>query len=215
MIESQFDEAASADEQERKRIISELASHPDETLNVAKQILDGPFKSRWLVAVQVIRAIGYPSNASALPQLIGQVSDINSAAWQEAVQTLVDMGKDVVVPHLIQAIWDRGRTNPYWAPAMEDICSMLLSVDRDYAVQCGPTIAYLLGDKQLPANLDRSLFLDVLQKISPDCAVYALPSLIDLVHTQETSELHNQIKKLIASFPNKALEPYKYLLDFK
>ncbi len=211
MLEAQLEQAASSSKQVKERIIHELASQPNDGLEVALQVLNYPKKPLWEVAVQLIRAIGYPKNARAIPTLIAHVGDLNSLAWQEAVEALVEMGSQVVVPYLIQDLWERNR-HQYWGADVEGICTMLCQVDKEYAVQCGPTIAYLLGRTDLPDNLDGSLLLDVLQKVGPDCAEYALPTLIDLVHHQERSELHSQIKELISSFAHEALEPYKYVL---
>src|SRR6266567_5880974 len=123
MFETQLEKAAFSHKEERARMIQELANHPDETLDAAIQILNHPKKVYWEVATQVIRAIGYPGNAEAIPILIAHVGDQNSLAWKEAVQVLLDMGPRVVVPHLLQSMWDRDR-HTYWGSDVEGICSM-------------------------------------------------------------------------------------------
>src|SRR5690348_6084095 len=107
MIESQIDHAVSSEETKRQRIINDLAQHPHETLEAVTDMLKTAPKSRWKVAVQVIRAIGYPHNISAIPELIAQIGDLNSPAWREAAQTLMDMGSQVIIPYLIEALLDK------------------------------------------------------------------------------------------------------------
>jgi hypothetical protein len=212
MIEDQLDKAIFADEQVQEHIIQELASRPDETLDETIRILKVAAKSRWGMAIKVIRAIGYPRNTKAIPQLIDQIGDLNSPAFQEAVQALNDMGVQVVVPHLIKVLGEKKPENGYWLDSIAGICSMLRSVDREYAVQCGPAIAYLLSQKIPEKELDPWYLLIVLEKIGSQCAIYALPSLIQLAREGETSETRKQARDLIMLFDPAEREPYKYLL---
>jgi len=214
MLETLLDEAMRSDETGRKRIIDELASQPDDVLDDLIHVLKHAKKSLWKVATQVICAIGYPKNARAIPTLIEHVEDKNSTARKEAVQTLTDMGPNVVVPYLIRSMWDRN-SHQYWGDDVEGICSMLTFVDRAYAVACGPTLVYILGRSDLPPDkdLDKGFFLDVQKKIGPDGVTYALPTLIDLASREGTSELGMKTWRFIQSFSEEALEPYKLLLD--
>ena len=94
MFETELEKAAFSQKDERERMIQHLAHYPDALQN-AIHVLNHPKKVYWEVATQVIRAIGYPRNAEAIPTLIAHVGDQNSFAWKEPVQALVDMG-----PHL-------------------------------------------------------------------------------------------------------------------
>jgi len=212
MIEAKLDEATFSDAEKRRRIIQELASEPNETIDEVRKILQTNAKRWWKVAVEVIRAIGYPRNAVAIPELIEQISDKNSPAWEEAVQALVEMGAEAVAPFLIQAMLDEGQTNKYWAPALEDICATLSYVDQEFADLCGPVIIFLLGRHDLPASLDVSLLLDVLEIIDSARIAYAIPVLIDLAKREGTSQIGKQARTLLASFNRQALDPYKLLL---
>lgn len=213
MFEALLEKAAFSHKDERERIIQDLASHPDDTLYAAIHVLNRPMKVYWEVATQVIRAIGYSRNAEAIPTLIAHVGNHNSLAWQEAVQTLLEMGPYVVVPHLIQSLWDRDR-HEYWGEDVEGICSMLYEVNQDYAQQCGPIITYILGQDDLPPphDLDRGFLLQVLEKIGNECAEYALPTLIDVVGKEGKSEVGMQAQRLLVSFSEEVLRPYQYLL---
>lgn len=212
MIEDQLDKALVADEQVKELIIQELASRPDETLDKVIGILEIAAKSRWGMAIRVIRAIGYPRNAKAIPQLIDQIGDLNSPAFREAIQALEDMGAQVVVPHLIKILVEKKQEDGYWLDSVAGICSMLRSVDREYAVQCGPAIVYLLSQEIPSESLDPWYFLIVLEKIGSECAMYALPALIQLAKKEGTNELGKQTRDLIVSFDRATLDPYQYLL---
>ena len=213
MFETQLKKAAFSHKDESDRIIQDLANHPDDTLSEAIHVLNRPMKVYWEVATQVIRAIGFPRNAEAIPTLIAHIGDQNSLAWKEAIQTLVDMGPQVVVPHLTLSLWDRDQ-HQYWGSDVEGICSMLSEVDQEYAKQCGPLITYILGRDDLPPprDLDREFLLDVLEKIGNDCAEYALPTLIDFVRKEGTSDAGIQAQRLVASYSEEVLRPYQYLL---
>lgn len=106
-IEAELYTATFADEQRRREIIHDLAARADEALGALRSILKTNAKTLWSVAVHVIREIGYPQNTAAIPEVVDQVSDRNSPAWQEAVQTLAEMEKQAVIPYVIQVIWDR------------------------------------------------------------------------------------------------------------
>lgn len=173
----------------REQIIHSLATHPDETLDAVIHILTRPKKALWKISVQVIRAIGYPQNARAIPTLIAHVGDQNSLAWQEAVETLLDMDIDVVVPHLIFDMWDKSHRE-YWGSDVEGICSMLCMVDREYAVRCGPVITNILGQDGIPSDeLDKGFLQQVLEKIGSDCAHYVMPTLIDVIQKEGSTDL--------------------------
>jgi hypothetical protein len=212
MIEEQLDKATFADEPVKERIIQELAGRPDETLDEAIDILAIAAKSRWSMAARLIRTIGYPRNAKAIPQLVAHVGDLNSPAFQESVQALREMGANIVVPHLINVLLENNPQNEYWLDAVAGICSMLRSTEKTFATQCGAAIAFLLSQKIPEGELDPWYLLIVLEKIGPECATYALPALLQFVRNKGMSELGKQARELIASFDQGELEPYKYVL---
>jgi hypothetical protein len=213
MIEDLFEEAVRSDEQLREPIIRELASHIDETLETVLYALRGRGKVRWSIAAQVIRALGYPRNTVAIPVLVGHIGNKNSARWLDSMQMLVEMGAQVVVPHLVQIL--RGEDHDqHWGEDVEGICEMLCMVGREYAIQCGPVITHILGRADLPSplDLDRGYLLDVLEKIGPESAVYALPTLIDFSHKEAKSEEGMRARRLIRSFSEEDRAPYALVL---
>ncbi len=218
MLELLLDEATRAnreyDEQKAEYFIQELVKSPDEAIKVLVSTLRQSDKIRQAVAIRVIRLIGYPKNEPAIPSLVYHIGDPNLPGWSEAVNALTNMGLHVIVPHLIRAIWNRDK-NQYWGADVEGMCSMLLTVDRAYAVACGPTLVYILGRSDLPPDedLDKGFLLDALEKIGADSLAYALPTLIDLVSKEGVSEVGKQAQRLIQSFSKEALELYKFLLD--
>jgi hypothetical protein len=157
--------------------------------------------------------MGYPQNAPALPTLVALVTDRNAFGWQAIIETLTDIGPQVVVPHLVRYLWQKDQ-NPYWGDDVESLCAMLSQVDRVYAVQCGPTIAHILGRDDLPPprDLGKEFLLDVLEKVGPRCAEYALPSLLHLLQKEGASDIGKQVSRLIMSFDKEKLEPYTLVL---
>jgi HEAT repeat protein len=110
LIGNALDEAAFSDEETKQRIIRDLATHPDETLESIRTVLTTPQKGLWREVVQVIRAIGYPRNVLAIPELVDQVSDLISPVRTESIQALTEMARSVVVPHLLKALLDSHQT---------------------------------------------------------------------------------------------------------
>jgi len=216
MIVFKLEEARFADSQTKERIIQELADNPEETLIETIAVLGMAAKPLWKLAIQVIRLIGYPRNAIAIPALIDQVADGNSPARNEAMQTLIEMGVEAVSPYFIQTMLER-KSQKYWIDAIHGICTLLTlrTVGREYAVPCGPAITYLLGQDELSDDfekLDPEYLLDALEKIGPECAVYALPTLLQRANKEGASRVGQQTRNLLASFDKKAREPYKLLL---
>jgi|SRR5579884_201093 hypothetical protein len=215
MVLNRLDEAVFADETTKGRIVQELASHPEEALGIMIDILGRAPKSRWRLATRVIRAIGSPKNISAIPRLIEQVADSNSPARDEAARTLAEMDPGVVVPYFILFLLDSTR-HYSWESDIEGFCSMLSSMELAYIVPCGPTITHLLSyfsrRNDFRGKLDLGFLLDLLEKIGPSCAEYALPTLIGLINQGENSHVSLQARRLIATFSQEAREPYKHLL---
>jgi HEAT repeat protein len=168
------------------------------------------------MAARVIHAIGYPRNQSAIPALIERVEDLNAPVWNEAIQTLLDMTAEAVVPAVIQVLLDRGKQVLYWGEAVNGMCVMMASAraSRDLALRCGPVIAYLLSQESLASDrdFDFGYLLDVFKKIGEECAFYALPALISFVQREGTSDLGQEARELIASFNPALLEPYQNVL---
>lgn len=197
------------DEQEQTGIIRQIVCDPG-ALEVLVKALRQPSARRQTLAIRALRLIGYPRNAGAIPDLILHLGNLDFSGWDEVVQTLTAMGPGVVVPYLIEALWDGERHNIFWSFDIRGICDMLCRVERAYALGCGPTIVQLLSRQDLPISLDRGLLLDVLEKVGPDHD-YMLPVLIDLASTFRLSEIGERIMGFIASFHSEKLKPYRML----
>src|SRR6266700_3973963 len=201
----------------REQIIRDLASRPDEMLPaLTHRLRSGPKGGTERMAARVIHVIGYPHNQSAIPALIERVEDLNALVWNEAMQTLLDMPAEAVVPAVIQVLLDRGQHVLYWGEAVNGMCAMMAhaGASRDLALRCGPVIADFLRQESLASDrdFDFGYLLDVLKKIGEECAFYALPALISFVQREGTSDLGQEARELIASFNPALLEPYQYVL---
>ncbi len=213
MIQELIQETLSARGEQRKHLIRQIASYPDEALEFARGVLGTAGTAKWRLATEIIHAIGYPRNAPGIPVLIAGVGDRNFVAWQEAVDALVEMGPDVVVPYLIQHMLLR---KPYlsWGSEVESICEMLwLIEDRTYLLRCGPVITSILNIEDIPPEyLDKEFMLDALEAIGPECAVYALPTLIQFAQKEGTNEQGMKARRLISSFSQEDRAPYTLVL---
>lgn len=174
--------------------------------------------------IQALHLIGYPKNEPAIPELIYHIGDPNLLGWSEAVETLTDMGPDVVVPHLIQAFLEKGPpyhadagNNQTWAYDVEGLCTMLSmeTISGEYVLRCCPAVHYLLSQAEFTqatgASPDADMLLDVVEKAG-DQVAYVLPALIALAKKQRESDVGKRVQKLISAFPQEVLMDYAFLL---
>jgi hypothetical protein len=213
MIQELIQEALYARGEKSKDLIRQIVSHPDEALEFALSVLGTAGTARWRLATEIIHAIGYPRNVPGIPVLIAGVGDRNFVAWQEAVDALVEMGPDVVVPYLIRHMLVR-KLYVSWGSEVESMCEMLwLIEDRTYLLRCGPVISSILNIGDIPPEyLDKEFMLDALEAIGPECAVYALPTLIQFAQKEGTSEQGMQARHLMSSFSQEDQAPYVLVL---
>ena len=197
------------DEQKADRIIQEIAVSTTTAVPVMIDALRRPDKIRRQMAIRVLRAIGYPTNEPAIPALLYEI-DPNLPGCIDAVDTLLDMGPDVVVPHIIQVFL--GRRSQYWDIDVEIICCMLTRerTDLEYARQCCPAINYLLCQQDLPQDLDITFLFDVIEKAGPQVE-YVIPTLIALENKNHENYVGEHARKLLPTFDKRVLNTYKLL----
>lgn len=228
MLEQFLDEALLAtrlgNKPKANQLIYQLADASDEAVIVLVKALRHPEKARQALAIRALHLIGYPKNEPAIPELIYHIGDPNIPGWSEAVETLIDMGPDVIVPHLIQALLEKGPPyhadagkNQTWAYDVEGLCTMLSTktIADEYALRCCPAVHYLLSQADFSqaagASPDVDMLLDVVERAG-DQVAYILPTLIALVKKQRESEVGKHAQKLISAFAEEALTDYKLQL---
>lgn len=201
--------ALDGDEQTRERIIGDLAAHPDEVRDQMSRGFHDKHAAR--VLIPVFSALGYPANTDLIPWLVAEV-DRNSPAWREVVQAVDKLGAHVIVPYVVQKLWERKVRDPDWGYDVESICALLLELDRTFALGCGPAIAYLLSLGANPTELDPMFLMDVLERIGSSGAAYALPHLLAVAQQHPLSSISSQALKLINSYPATMRQPYERIL---
>lgn len=228
MLENLLDEAFIAtsihNQQKADQLTRQLVSASDKAVAILVASLRQPGKARQAFAIHVLHLIGYPQNEPAIPELIYHIGDPNLPGWREAMETLTDMGSDVVVPHLVQALLEKGP--PYhtgrgngqtWAYDVEGLCTMLSmpSIASEYALGCCSAIHYLLSRADFAQETERSPdidgLLDVVEKAGAQVP-YVLPTLIVLAKKHRESDAGKQARRLISVFPDEVLAAYKLLL---
>ncbi|MBA2284877.1 MAG: hypothetical protein H0W02_05300 [Ktedonobacteraceae bacterium] len=224
-IDDALDEAlwavsAYATHEVRQRVISELVSLAQDMLPVLIYVLQHGQKRLWGLAAEVVIAVGYPHNAEALPVLLKRFMDDPIFSYNEDDKTegalyerLAEaLGPEVLVPYLMEILWEQ------WSPERNRWTSVCIFLHQrafgpEYSVPCGPAITFLFS--QLPQRSQElwgHVLLRFLEKIGPDCASYALPTLLDLVRKDGTSDVAQRAHRLIASFDEQVLAPYAQVL---
>lgn len=238
-----LDEATRAihigDQQELERLTLQMAQSSDQNLSFMLQRMQHPNKLEHVIIIKVIRAMGYPRNEAAIPELLYHLGDPNLPGGEDALETLVEMGPNVVVPHLIKALLEPGEPyhKPYpisyrpnnqsttWASDVEGLCSLLTRIEREYARQCCPAINSILCQVGLSSSTDRSVYpnpdltalLDVVQWAGGDVS-YMLPTFLMLTKNFSGKQypgyaIGEQARKLVFSFSQEVLASYALLIS--
>lgn len=199
----------------RTRLIRELARQPKEVMTALQQLRYAPPKRHWSVISQVVGAIGYPQNVAAIPLIIAIATDPNAPGQEEATATVCEMGPEIVVPYLIEILWDRGQQRRGWDEEVYEICWWLRRgvQERAYLLGCGPVLAFLLSQRQVWKGMNEADALEealiaALGAIGAEGADYVLPSLLAWLEQVEPTALSKQVQEAITSLGSEVLRPY-------
>lgn len=234
MIERLLAEAQQALERGEKhkmeQRIQQMAQSPDEAVPLMLRALRHRQKVRLYIPILVLQRIGFPKNEPAIPALLRILGDGNHPEGPNAARTLLDMGPDILIPHLLRALLEKGEpyhtpmlTETTWHWDVEGICYLITNkvpvvkeISNEYALRCCPAINMLLLQAEsthVPEEYpDPEILLDVLEKVGTQ-ASYLLPTLITLARNHQESEVGTRAKALIFSFPQKEREPYHLLVQ--
>ncbi len=210
-------------------LIPQLAQYPQEVVPALVFVLEQGLKEWWEIAIQTLERIGWPANAVAIPLVIAHASDYNSPSQGDALHLLTVWGPERVVPYLLDGLWDDGRSGRYAWARLWHIAEVPLRLSRNpaYVQACGPLVSLLLnrapfepppsvkiiGGVTFKSPSPVNVLLRVLETIGPACATYALPTLLDLIQREGTSELAQRARRLLVSFDAGVLAPYRLLMD--
>jgi hypothetical protein len=214
----------------RDRLFYQWTQSVAETIPVLLNALRTSDMGRVVTAIEIIDFMGYPKNEFAIPELLACIgsSDPNGIIWAGALFTLSHIGQDILVPHIIRALLETGE--PYhhllnnennitsWEEDLEGLCTLLSGtkvLERTYARQCCPAINSLLmqiSSNSSVVNLKQiGALLWVVEEAGNE-VTYVLPTLIALAKQHQENEIGKKAKKIIYSFSQEALDPYKLIL---
>lgn len=203
-------------EKERELLIQALANEPEKYLDLLIHFTGSFMKSVRRPAIWVIRAIGYPRNARAIYELIDHFDDVNSPVQDAVAEALLDLGPNDLLRHLLHYFWTMEQKSWGWERILY-VCRWFArdEVPREYIVGLGPYLAYLLAQSERlnfrEIAPDEALW--ILEKIGSECAHYALPALVNLVQNSRNKEISERAKRLILSFSQEQLAPYKLIMN--
>jgi hypothetical protein len=219
---SQAVEALQAGEnQKADKLIARLAQFSDSAMEMLIKTLHKGGSVEAYAAILVLQRMGFPANEPAIPELLYHIGDANLLGWQEAVETLMQMDREVVITHLFAALLSKsapyhaneGRPYETWAWDVEGICVMLAreDVDAEYARRCCPATSYLLAQAILTGKPEIDDLLFAFEQAG-DAAEMALPSLLHLAEYHEQELTRERARDLIARISPKKRRPYHLLL---
>jgi hypothetical protein len=191
-------------------LVQRLAQSPDEVMDFLLYVLGKPLKEWWEIAVLTISTIGYPKNAVAIPQLMWTASDPNVPGAREALDCLEAIEARAIALYFVAALFapESDRRYPGWL----NICSLLRCMDRRYLLPCGPALAHQIVVRGELKTWQVRNVLELLEEIGIDCAIYAMPALIEMIKQTKDTAITERTWHLMDSFPQEQLEPYSRVM---
>lgn len=195
---------------ERDDIIRAVADAAKQNPEVYEELLTVLVREKWLsdYTAMVVRVIGYPQNATAIPPLVYYVCDANTPAAPYALEALREIPAHTVAPYMIELLWDRGATNDWWSKDVHGLAYALTELGPEYALLCAPVFAYLLADRETRAKVSVSEFLRFLESVGPAHAYAALPVLLDISEHEADSDVRAHARRLVESYDEHTLALY-------
>ncbi len=206
-----------------QHLAKQLEMNLENNLEELKQFLGSPSKNLRVVAVQIIRAIGYPQNARVLPHVLEEFTDVNSPALREVMRALDDLEEEIASAYLLQLFWKHAfeyKESPYshselaYFEVLDCVCNWISEKEtkRAYAEAVGPLLAATINRWSKDPFI-RDAVLDTLEKIGPASGNYALPALLEWAEREKGSQAGQRVWKFIQSFERGVLAPYHLVLD--
>jgi hypothetical protein len=212
-----------------EKLRQQLVQNSDEAVPLLLRAIDEKDKVDGADAIGLLGLIGYPGNELAIPTLVEYLgADINDPRYQVTVEVVFQMGPDVVVPHLIRALLDKGEPShvgigvykTFWVQTVEGICWTISTgrikdrIDQEYALRCCPAVNALLlqADPALDDEFSISTLLDVIERAG-ETVDYVIPALIELIKRYPTNKIRKRAEQLLTTFKPEALKAYSLLLN--
>jgi hypothetical protein len=220
MLRMQLENIALQKGNERALAIQQLASllaiNLQDNLSELEQFLGSPLKNLRVVAVEIIRAIGYPQNAHALPIMLDEFTDPNSPALYEVVHMLDDLEVKVANMYLLQLLGKyayNGNALAY-SEVLECVCSWLVlrETKHVYAETVGPLLIATI-DLWSNDTYCRDSVLGTLESIGMSITNYALPGLLEVAWREKGSIWGRRVWIFINSLDPGFLVLYQLILN--
>ncbi|GCE14438.1 hypothetical protein [Tengunoibacter tsumagoiensis] len=221
MIEKLLTSAVkSHDTTDRERLIQQMIHFPEDVFRLLRKqfvVLD---EMRQAILMKVLRQMSLQKKVEALPHLIEIIQKPDHPGWSEAVNILIEVGPNLVVPYFINTLLtysNHNQENKQEAP-LRGICCMLRlkKVDSEYARRCAPTINYLLirleniNDPESGPELH--FLLDVIEKARIDLT-YIIPNLIVLAQLYRGNHIGARARQLIEQYQREDKNDYSFYLN--
>lgn len=121
----------SGSEDTQKNAIKNLLNIP---INYISLLIQADKKSTWPNAVLVMEEIGFPKNIGAISGLLFLMQDVNWSGVEEAFRVLKKMDKQVIIPHLEDAIIRASNEEDYmWIGGINMVVELLNITRIDFS----------------------------------------------------------------------------------
>lgn len=202
--------------------IRQLAAMPDEAMPVLLHAFEEGEKFRVTVVCTVIRAIGYPKNAAAIPYLLYYLGDANFPGGTDVLGSLNEIEPMVLLPSLIRVLLKQEPAVPYngserdWEAMVTGCCYYLRRCPDQMVLQhCAPAVNFALCSalSRHPEQDKGYLYLiiDIIEKIGHP--TYFLPGLVLLAKVQNGTKLGNRAYHLVRSFADEQKRAYRSIIS--
>lgn len=201
--------------------IHQLAAVPEQAMPVLIHALENADKLDKATAFDVIRVIGYPQNAAAIPYMFYFLSDPNFPGGGDVIGALREIDAGVLLPSITRILLKQEPPFYYnenekdWEDLVAGCCYYLRDyADQQVAQRCSLAINFYLSYAlaTYPSRKSGPLYLivGIIEKVG--CPEYFLPALVLLAKEQGENKIGQRVQRLLLSFTDEQLAPYRFLL---
>jgi len=164
-----------------------------------------PDRRRWTLVMRALQQMGYPSNGSALPYIVGQVSNINSPAWDLTLSMLKAIGEPAI-PHVRKSLEFYSNDLDRYGDAIQGLCVLLEQLGSPTIDPLAPELLRLLeaGTGENPVDL---YAIGPLRRIGSPKADAAIPLLANKIHSTRSGRIRRECIEALEDFDASVIRP--------
>jgi hypothetical protein len=156
-----------------------------ELLQYANQL--SPRTGKLATVIRIFQKIGYPANRLAIPLLVSTASNTNSSGWEEAMDTLIEIGEPAL-SEVHNAIQFYSKDLDFYNPEIQGLATLLKLMGSPTIDSLLPDLVFLLKAGTDENHVDEYA-LWALRKIGSPKADVVLGYLSEIISSYRSKEI--------------------------